>query len=215
MRIVVPVFWLMFGVGIVLASGCGKTSESRVVELAAEPPLSQNQLGQVKAFDDKLANLQSTQEAKEMLGDVLGAMSVSFKDTGPASVQAAGELDAILDKLAAKEISLRKPGVGVLSASSEAAGLISPDKIAETISDLSPSPVSTGEIVDFVKEGQKELRELVPNIAPSGSENMTPVEAMMVSYVMCAAGSGGTSPESIALDISKEKAAAFAKELAE
>jgi len=196
--------------------GCGRVDEVKTE--APDNTIINNSQGEaVAAFNDQLKNLDNTAEARAMLGGIISAVAVSFQDDSGSisSLAAERQLDAVLDKLAVREIAGRKPGAKAFAEGSAEAALITPDKIAQSINKLSPEPAPTGDIVEKVKETQQALRELVPNISADQGEGMTPIEATLVSYALYAAGSGGASPESISLDIPKGKAAQFFNEIAE
>lgn len=216
------VFMLILFLGGSITSGCGKLFQAKEspktsMEVVEGVSLNEDQMVKVKAFDDKLATMETKEEAKEMLSGFIDSVSGTFKDSGSLHMMSEVEkekLNSALDRLADKEINSRGKGVRMLSESPDDS-LISPEKIAGTIGNLSPEPVDAKKVADNIKGVQKELREMVPHISPTGDENMTPIEAMMITYSMFAAGSQPSTGEAAKLDIPKDKAVQFVEKISE
>lgn len=214
------VFMLILLLGGSIASGCGKLFQAKEspktsMEVVEGVSLNEDQMVNVKAFDEKLAAMETKEEAKELLSGFIDSVSGTFKDSGSLRMMSEDEknkLDSALDRLADKEISSRGKGIRMLSMEDS---LISPEKIADSIEDLSSKPVDTKQVADNIKGAQKELRGMVPHISPNGDENMTPIEAMMITYSMYAAASQASTGEAVKLDIPKDKAVQFVEKISE
>lgn len=121
----------------------------------------------------------------------------------------------ILAKLARIEAHKRGFAVDNLSAA-EANTEINPTRIAETLNELSNEPENCIIVPSGIAAVQSEVRQQLPDIAADeDSQEMTPLEAMVIGYVVCTGDDGSAQPESLNFNVDTEQVSGYMDKMVE
>ena len=91
--------------------------------------------------------------------------------------------------------------------------MVSPDKLERTLQDVQGQTNKLAVNASQIKSTQKVMRETVPNLASSKEENMTPLEASIITYYMMTGDDGSNSEDKLPLQASQDKVSEFAERL--
>ena len=185
-------WFLMMGLVIPMLAGCGNQaqlpqSQAAVVDTSVRD-------ARLAQFDEQLGNISNENTAKTAI-----TTFANYVEGDPANGVSTSSLRifsvSLIDRLAKLEVEARKNIQGGVSASAatSAEGTITIDKVTEAVNsakDPSVLEIKASD-VEFIQAG---IRSELPNITPAPSEVVTPVEAMVIGYVMASGDDGSSAP---------------------
>lgn len=185
---------------MVFSAGCGQKAD--IVEKSY--PIKVD-AAKAKEFDSKLAAIKDEASAEQAVNYFVGYVGTRLSKSG-SSIQSVGLIISAeaIKKIAHKEAALR----GVIGASTMSMSEFSENNIFDigTVTDninmlgkdkkvrVNDETVS---IVKVVVEGS------IPNINPTKSYGITPLEAMVVSYAVISGDDGNVTSESVGIPVDR------------
>ena len=216
--IILVLFALML---MVLCSGCGQSAN-----VASNDATADEVKDEVKIIDEipKDQRLNEFNEALGVVTDEVSATSavemfVDYVDSRLIKndeVQARGNGNEILSDELISSIARKQAQVNNVMARGESVSLIgiTPENVSENINSLVNEDQS-GVSEELVADVQSEVRKELPNLASDENENMKPIEALVVGYVIYSGDDGGAGEASVDLGASNEQIQQYVENILE
>jgi hypothetical protein len=202
-------------VAVIALNGCGRdfssTSNSNF-ELIDYHPKNEK----LAKFNQDLGNITDESTAEKTIvefADYVNSraqINCNYKSNKSISTMSSKIISKLAEIESKKRIAKSK-GLSVKEAGPE----ITPKKVAESMNALINQGTQEAVNEQGVSIIQTEIRKELPNLAIDNSNQMTPLEAMVIGYVMYSNDDGCATPESVALNVDQEKTEEFMEKIIE
>lgn len=157
----------------------------------------------LNTFNDALGNVTDEASARTAVELFVDYVDSRLIEDAVSARGAAREIlsSDLIDRIAKKQVEAAKA-----EARGEKVSLIgkAPQEIAQNINSLVTAD-QVGVSEELVSDVQSEVRKELPNLASDDNENMQPIEAMVVGYVIYSGDDGGAGPASVDLGASNDQ----------
>jgi len=207
------VYLLVFLVALTLTVGCGNNN----VKPSGDNTVIKNNPNNANlaTLDSKLAAINDEESALDAINTFANHVEANLDKNVPGNeeVKASALSLNVKNKFAVIEAAVRNYANGASAKTFSDDDLVSPDKLERTLQDVQGQTNKLAVNASQIKSTQKVMRETVPNLASSKEENMTPLEASIITYYMMTGDDGSNSEDKLPLQASQDKVSEFAERL--